>query len=196
MSLKKTLPETIRKVKAAHPTKRVIVACMDESRFGLLPIFRRKWSFRGSRPTQQIRLKYQWVYLFSVVEPTTGQIFSMIWNTVNIPVMQCFLNEYSKTLPKDAVCVLVLDGAGWHSEKGLDYPDNIIPLKQPAYSPECNPTESLWGWVRDKLGGHLYNTLDELQDRLSEIVNQFDRFRNELKSRLNYSWWAKAHICN
>jgi hypothetical protein len=167
---------------------------MDESRFGLLPIFRRVWSPKGVRPIKPVRLKYEWTYLFSVVEPTSGRTFSMLWDSVSLPVMQAFLDEYGKSLADNEICLMVLDGAGWHSENGLNYPKNIIPLKQPAYSPECNPTESLWDWVKDKLGIRLYDTIDELKTRLIDIVNQFDDFKMELQSRLSYSWWIDSVI--
>jgi hypothetical protein len=167
---------------------------MDEARFGLLPTFRRMWSRRGVRPVKHVQLKYNWVYLFSVVEPYTGKTFSMLWDSVSLVVMQHFLDEYSKTLAEDEICLLILDGAGWHSEKGLKFPENVIPLKQPAYSPECNPTESLWNWVRDKLGIKLYKNINEMKTRLIEIVNQFGTFREELSSRLNFKWWNEAVI--
>lgn len=167
---------------------------MDEARFGLLPIFRRVWHPKGNRPIKSVRMKYSWVYLFSVVEPSTGRTFSMIWDTVNLEVMQHFLDEYSTTLEPNELSLLVLDGAGWHSDVGLKIPANIILLKQPAYSPECNPTESLWGWVKDKLGLALYKTIGELKTRLGEIVNQFDDFRTDLSNRLNYYWWRDAII--
>ncbi len=165
---------------------------MDESRLGLLPIFRRVWSQQGVRPVKQVRLKYDYVYIFSVVEPSTGETFSMIWDSVSLPVMQCFLNEYSKALKPNEISLMVLDGAGWHSEKGLNYPSNIIPLKQPAYSPECNPSEGLWDWVRDKLGLTLYKNIGMFKDRLIDIINQFDDFKIEISSRLNFHWWDAA----
>lgn len=181
-------------VRQLHPDQRVLVTCMDESRFGLIPLKRRVWSHKGTRPIAPVRLKYEWVYLYSVVEPTSGDTFTMLWSHVNLSVMQYFLDAYAQTLPEDVVSVMVLDGAGWHSENGLKWPESIIPLKQPAYSPECNPTESLWDWIQDKLSVDLFSCRSALEARLIEIVNQLDEFKEELCSRLNYGWWNDAVI--
>ena len=78
--------------------------------------------------------------------------------------------------------------------QSLEIPANIVLLKQPAYSSECNPTESLWDFVRDKLGISFYENLKELKNRLIEIANDFSLFRAELRSRLNFKWWNDAVI--
>ena len=43
---------------------------------------------------------------------------------------------------------LSLDGAGWHSPAGLDVPDNLTLLPLPPYSPELNPVENVWQYLR------------------------------------------------
>ena len=40
------------------------------------------------------------------------------------------------------------DGAGWHGSAELEVPDNITLLKLPAYSPELNPMEDVWAYLR------------------------------------------------
>jgi len=44
--------------------------------------------------------------------------------------------------------VLVLDGAGWHTSQALKPPDNITLLCLPPYSPELNPVENVWEYLR------------------------------------------------
>ena len=48
----------------------------------------------------------------------------------NTGTMQAFLDQFSKTLPKDEVAVMYADQAGWH---GARIPDNVILLALPAY---------------------------------------------------------------
>lgn len=45
---------------------------------------------------------------------------------------------------------MVLDGAGWHGSKALEVPDNITLLKLPPYSPELNPVERIWLFLRER----------------------------------------------
>jgi transposase len=47
-----------------------------------------------------------------------------------------------------AIALLVLDGAGWHSSPRLAVPENIVLLPLPAYSPELNPVENVWEFLR------------------------------------------------
>ena len=39
--------------------------------------------------------------------------------------------------------MLVLDGAGWHSSKILNIPENFSLMPLPPYSPELNPVENV-----------------------------------------------------
>jgi transposase len=40
------------------------------------------------------------------------------------------------------------DGAGWHNSHGLVVPGNITLLALPPYSPELNPVERIWHYLR------------------------------------------------
>ena len=70
--------------------------------------------------------------------------------TVSTKVMQRFLDELSKTLAADEHAVMVLDGAGWHAKASLTIPDNLTLVFQPPYSPECNPVERIWLFLRER----------------------------------------------
>ncbi len=107
---------------------------------------------------------------------------------MNLEVMQYWLNDFSKYLNND-IAIMVCDQAGWHSGKGLYWPKNIVPCYIPAYSPECNPSERLWTWIRERLALTIYEKLDEMIDSVINIVNDWDRYKDSLISMLNYSWW-------
>jgi|TARA_B100000497_G_C7353016_1_gene230070 transposase len=47
--------------------------------------------------------------------------------------------------------LIVMDGAGWHKSDKLKYPKNIRIIIQPAYSPELNPIEKLWQYIKDHI---------------------------------------------
>lgn len=194
MSLKKTLPEKIMKLRKDFPEKKLRVFAMDECRLGLMPILRYIWAPKGKRPIVDIYPRYKWFYVFSAVEPTTGDNFSLICDCVCLEMMQHWLDEFSKTLEKNEICLLVLDGAGWHNEKGLEIPENIILLFQPPYSPECNPAERLWTWIRERLANKIFKDLNELKYTTMDIINDWDKYKDILKSWLCYHWWQEAQI--
>jgi DDE superfamily endonuclease len=62
--------------------------------------------------------------------------------------MQHHLNEISRCVTAGAHAVLTLDKAGWHTTHKLHVPSNISLLHLPPASPELNPTENIWQYLR------------------------------------------------
>ena len=62
--------------------------------------------------------------------------------------MAAHLAEISTAVALDAHAVLVLDGAGWHASAALKVPINITLLPLPPHSPEFNPVENVWQYLR------------------------------------------------
>lgn len=147
----------------AHAGERVRWFVQDEARVGQHGTLTRVWARTGSRPTAVRQTEYEWVYLWAAVEPATGVAVAMITPTVNTGLMNTFLAGLSGTLAPDEHGVLVLDNAGWHVARALRIPDNITLLFLPAYSPELNPVERLWAWLRShQLANRVYADYDEL----------------------------------
>ncbi len=71
--------------------------------------------------------------------------------------------------------MITLDGAGWH-QKGdkLKVPNNLSLLPLPSYSPELNPQENVWQFLRQNyLPNRVYDTYNELVDACAEAWNAF-----------------------
>jgi len=47
-----------------------------------------------------------------------------------------------------------MDKAGWHIAGDLVVPANITPVFLPSYSPELNPIERLWLYLKDNHLSH------------------------------------------
>ena len=152
---------------------RVRVFVMDEARFGQKGTTTRVWARRGSRPTVVKQTRYEWVYLYAAVEPATGASVALQAPLVNTGTMSVFLGMLSGELgPKDHA-VLIMDRAGWHTSKKLAVPDNITILLLPSYSPELNPVENLWGYLRSHyLSNRAYEDYQHLLDAGAEAWQQ------------------------
>jgi len=86
--------------------------------------------------------------------------------------MNLHLQEISTQVSRGAFAVLTLDGAGWHQVGDrLVVPDNIGLLHLPPYSPELNPVENVWEFLR--------HTRTDPLDRHSRL-----RHNSQLMSRL------------
>lgn len=138
---------TVRNALAPHGGN-LRVFFMDEARFGQQGTTTRMWAPRGSRPTAVKQTRYEWVYLYAAVEPATGASVALQAPLVNTGTMNVFLTMLSKELGPQDHAVLIMDQAGWHKSRTLEIPENITTLLLPPYSPELNPVERLWAYLR------------------------------------------------
>jgi transposase len=166
-------PPFVREVTEAHPQQKVEVWFQDEARVGPQGTLTRRWAPRGSRPTAVKQTEYEWVYLFGAVNPVTGDSSALLAPTVNTAYMNHHLRFISERIGPDVHVVLVLDQAGWHRSKGLQVPANITLLHLPPYSPELNPVERLWAFLKSHyLSNRAYDNYDDLFRTSSNAWNQ------------------------
>lgn len=82
---------------------------------------------------------------------------ALVLPKANAQAMNLHLQEISTQVSPGAHAVLLLDRAGWHKTGGkLRVPDNLSLLHLPAYSPELNPAENIWQYLRQN---HLSNRI-------------------------------------
>jgi hypothetical protein len=143
----------------------------DESRFGTHSKLGHGWFATGSRSPVNVKLAFQNFYLYTASCSCTGESFSLILPQVNTTCMNLFLAKLSEEFAGDELMV-VMDGAGWHKSKGLHVPKNIKIIYLPPYSPELNPVERLWLYIkRAVLRNKIYESLDELEDAVCDFLN-------------------------
>lgn len=53
-------------------------------------------------------------------------------------------------------------------------PSNIHLLRIPPYTPELNPCEQIWAYIKSKYKNNIYDTLDDLKIWLKEFVEDMD----------------------
>jgi transposase len=77
--------------------------------------------------------------------------------------MQHHLDEIARTLAPKAQAILVLDQAGWHTTEKLRLPENLSLLPLPPKSPELNPVENVWQFLRQtNLANRGFNGYEQL----------------------------------
>jgi transposase len=138
---------------------------MDEARFGQQGTLTRKWARRGTRPTAVKQTRYEWLYLYAAAEPKTGHSVALLAPCVNTGTFTIFLEMLSKELGPREHAVMIMDQAGWHKSRKVQVPDNITILFLPPYSPELNPIENLWHYLKSHyLSNRAYENYDALVD--------------------------------
>src|SRR5258706_10139154 len=79
--------------------------------------------------------------------------------------MNLLLAEIAKTVAPGAYAVLLVDQAGWHLSARLLIPANITILALPPKSPELNPVENIWQYMRDNwLSNRIFKSYDDIVD--------------------------------
>src|SRR5262249_32776523 len=146
--VQKKFPDRIAEVVAAHPGERVETWFEDEARFGQQGTLTRVWAERGTRPTAPKQVGYANLHVLTAVCPATGQAEGLICQRLNAGVVQLFLDQLSATIPVGVHVALVWDGACWHTAGSLRVRANLTLIPLPPYSPELNPVERLWLYLR------------------------------------------------
>jgi transposase len=76
-----------------------------------------------------------------------------------------FLQQFAAETDPDVHVVMIWDQAGFHCAKDLQVPANMTILPLPPYSPELNPVENLWHYLRSHhWSNHAYADGDALRE--------------------------------
>jgi hypothetical protein len=178
-------------VKVAHPEATITVWAQDEHRLGLLPVVRRVWAPKGQRPIARVRRRYEWLYVYGFVRPSTGRSWWCLLPTVNTPPFALALATFARDEGLDAEhrAVLVIDRAGWHVSHDLRLPVGIDLVFLPAASPELPPAERLWPLIDEPLANRAFPDLDALEAVLIERCQRLDADPQRLKTYTHFPWW-------
>src|SRR5215203_5980522 len=90
----------------------------------------------------------------SWVHPERGEGVALVLPEVSTAAMDIFLAELSRAIPAASHAALVLDRAGRHVSGDLAVPADPTLVPLPPYSPELNPVERVWEYLRDRWLSH------------------------------------------
>jgi hypothetical protein len=125
----------------------------------------------GVKPIGPVQWKRDNFYLYGVVEPLTGDSFFYEFSHLDSTCFQEFINMVSAKFT-DSLIIMQMDQGKIHQSSMLDWPENIIPIFQPPYSPELNPIERFWEHLKAQLKWHNCRCLDELRSLLKEALEE------------------------
>lgn len=156
----------------------------DEARIGQQGSLTYLWGERGSRPRAPRDQRYSWAYLFGAVCPARGVGAALVLPRANTYAMNLHLQEISRQVAPEAHAVLTLDGAGWHRTGGaLRVPANISLLPLPPYSPELNPVENIWQFLRQNfLSNRVFANYRAIVDACCQAWNALVAMPEKIRS--------------
>ena len=110
---------------------------------------------------------------------------------VGIAVMNEHLAAISRCVSAGAIAVLVHDQAGWHTSPRLKLPENIVLLPLPPYTPELNPVENIWEYMRQNWFGHqVWRNYKAVVGACCKAWNKLMAMPEQLASLTQRSWAA------
>lgn len=157
-------------------------------RLGLRGTSRRVWGRRGVKVYQPIQLRYEWRYLFLVVEPVAGTLDWCWIESLHADQILAAVGALQQTRELKA---LVWDGAGGHRAEDV----RALPLTQirlPAYSPELNPAERLFQEIRRVVEGKVYATIEDKMAAVEAELAQCDAEPDRVRSVAGWRWITEA----
>jgi len=128
-------------------------------------------------------------YIFGAVCPAQESVAAIIVPYANQDALIRHLEEIACHVPAGRHAVVVMDQAGWHSTKRLEIPKNISILHLPPYSPELNPQEQVWQYLKDHfLANRVFNDRKDIQKACCNAWNIFAQNTNLIRSLTSRKW--------
>src|ERR1700710_1366831 len=129
-------------------------------------------------------------YIFGAICPQRGVGAAMITPSANTEMMNLHLAEVSVQVAQGAMAVLICDGAGGHQTgRARIVPDNIVLLHLPPYSPELNPMENVWDYLRqNKLCATIWDSYDDIIEACKTAWNWLIADPGRISSIGTRSW--------
>jgi len=102
--------------------------------------------------------------------------------------MSLHLAEISRNVTPGNHAVVLLDGAGWHQTGGK--------LKLPPYSPELNPVENVWQYLRQNhLSNRIFESYDSIVDACCDACNALTAEKARIRSIAACPWASVTLQC-
>lgn len=109
--------------------------------------------------------------MFGAFSPINGDKLLLEMPYCNTECFEVFLEELSKQ-NEEQFKILFLDNGAFHKAKRLNIPKNIALCFIPPYSPELNPAEKIWAFIKKKITNKIFKTLEELQTFLTTVIKE------------------------
>jgi len=132
-----------------------------------------------------MRFEYTYIYGAVCAQRDIGE--ALVINTVSKEAMEEHLKAISKRVLGDGHAVLVMDRAPWH--RSLKIPDNISVVHLPPYSPELNPHENVWEYLKNNfLSNRVFEDLEHISKACCDAWNKLTSEKGRITSIATREW--------
>lgn len=138
----------------------------------------------------QIEYKYYWLY--GAFDILSGESFYWEYNKMTKLNYQHFITDLSKKYP-DSLNIILMDNSKTHDTE-IEF-DNIKFINTDPYSPDLNPAERVWHFIKDKLNWETFESISQLQEFVNQHIKQITN--QQILSLTSFSYLIQAcHALN
>ena len=164
-----------------------IVFC-DEMRYGLISNLRRAWGKRGKeRPLIPRGMEYEFGYLYIGIDVNSWEVNALLIPYTDSVTTKVFVEFMSRNYGKEHL-VVVWDRAGFHRADEVKEIEGVRFIELPSYSPELNPVERLIEELRKSTANKVFESLDEIEDKLIETLRGYMEDHDKVRNLCAYPW--------
>jgi DDE superfamily endonuclease len=185
----------VRQISRAHPDDEIQLWFQDEARVGQKGRNAHVWFEKGVRPTARTDKRFKSAYIYGAVRAGTDDAFALVLPWADTAMMTLFLGAFSRSLPAGIHAVLVLDKAGWHVTRRLELPANVSLVHLPSYSPELNPAERVWLYLKERFLSHrVFPDEAAIVDACAKAWNELTAEAGRIASLTDYDYIRQVGI--
>lgn len=141
----------------------------DESRFGLMTHIGRCLTAKGVKPIVKYQHAFKNTYLYGAFSPIDGDSFIYEIEGTTSEIFFKYIQHLSQHRPNE-LKIVVIDNAGFHSLKNYEIPDNVKLIRIPPYTPELNPSEKMWAFIKQNYKNKVFENMTKLKTWLSDFI--------------------------
>ena len=129
---------------------------------------------RGVKPIVQYQHAFKNTYLYGSFSPINGDSFVYEIEGTTSEIFYEYIKAFSE-YKKNEMKIIVIDNAGFHSLAKYNMPENITFIRIPPYSPELNPSEKIWAYIKKDYKNRVFENLDNVKKWLHHFIkNNFE----------------------
>lgn len=128
---------------------------------------------KGVAPIVDFKQEFKNTYLYGSYSPIDGDAIVCEIENVTAKSFEIYLNQLAIHRPNQYK-IVVIDNARFHSTKNIKIPDNIHLLNIPPYTPELNPCEQIWKYIKDRYKNICFKDLEQIKEWLADFVNAME----------------------
>lgn len=176
----KWLKEEWPKIKAIVRRQQAMLYFQDEAGVSLIPFMRTTWAPKGETPVVKVTGKRGGICVSSAISPAGKMVFRIESGRMTSETYIDFLAKIILQHPRRKI-VVISDNAPIHKSKtvqsfGLSNKKRILLFNIPAYSPELNPDEHVWCYLKAyELVAHQAQNKEELKKVVKTKMNKIAR---------------------